>query len=266
MPWVRVSTGISLYFELVGSGPPLLLMDGLGGHWVWFKNVGPLSQRFRVIALDIRGVGNSDKPRGPYRVEQMAQEVLEVIDALAAAPAFILGNSLGGFIAQELALSRPWAVSKLVLMGSSVGGRQALPPAPWVLEPPPPGLPETEQFRLRLPTVLSLQYLLTHPLEVAELVRREAAAPTPPHARLALLLAGAAWRGSYGRTQWLRAPVLVTGGDLDQVSPVANAISLAAQIPGARLVLFPGSDHLCNIEQTEAFDAVVAEFLLAPHR
>ena len=263
MPRVRVSTGVTLAYSEQGHGPPLVLIDGFGGRWVWFKNVGPLSRAFRVIALDIRGVGDSDAPPGPYSVPVMARELAEVILALHAAPANLAAMSVGGYVAQELALDRPDLVRKLVLHGTNLGNGWQVPPTTLLaVTQPLPGLPLDQAFRLRLPGVLSPGYIQTHPLEVEELVALVTRSPTTNVGRVGLLQAGALWPGSYGRIQSLRQPALVVNGGQDRLNPLLNSTLLAAAVPGHRLWVFPGAGHLCNIERTQAYNWMLTGFLM----
>jgi pimeloyl-ACP methyl ester carboxylesterase len=111
--------GIDLYYEEAGSGHPLLLIVGLGGNALdWTPHVPVLGERFRVIAFDNRRVGRSSEPRGPYSTRQMADDAVALLDHLGIDRAHVLGASLGGAIAQELALGYPERVARLMLVSS----------------------------------------------------------------------------------------------------------------------------------------------------
>jgi pimeloyl-ACP methyl ester carboxylesterase len=263
MPRITVSTGLRLFYQEAGAGPSLLLMDGLGAGWVWFKNLPALSRRFRVVALDNRGTGGSDKPPGPYSVEVMARETADVIQALGLGRTHLAGLSLGGSVAQEVALSYPDLAGSLVLIGSTPGGVLQVPTPPDVvpLLLPLPNLSPWANFRRTMMAALSPEYVASHPAEFAEIGRRALAAPTPVHARMSMGWAGATWRGIAGRSQAIVNPVLVLAGQIDRLTPVVNAYRLAGLIPHARLHLFPGSGHLVEIEQAERFNQIVMGFL-----
>ena len=112
----------------MGKGVPLLLIHGLGyARWGWEPVVEPLARSFDVILFDNRGIGESDAPEGPYTTAQMADDAVQVLDEAGVERAHVVGTSLGGMVAQELALGRPERVEKLVLACTTPGGPQAFP-------------------------------------------------------------------------------------------------------------------------------------------
>src|SRR5919202_538016 len=105
-------------YDVYGNGPPLLLVSGLGfGRWGWFKQVPTLSRHFRTITFDIRGEQGL-----AHGVADLCAEVVALLDHLGVEKTHVLGTSLGGFVAQELALERPDLVDRLVLVCTSYGG------------------------------------------------------------------------------------------------------------------------------------------------
>ena len=134
MPKIE-SNGIEIYYEIHGSGQPLLLITGLGyGLWYWQKLAAELSDHFQVIVFDNRGAGKSSQPEGPYSVPMMAADTAGLMDALELKGVAVLGHSLGGFIAQELVVSRPDLVGKLILASTNHGGMKVIPITPEALE------------------------------------------------------------------------------------------------------------------------------------
>jgi pimeloyl-ACP methyl ester carboxylesterase len=128
MPTVHVN-GVKLYYETYGQGEALLLIAGIGyGTWLWAKQIPELSKYFSVIAFDNRGVGRSDKPDIEYTISLLASDAYELLRALNVERAHILGISLGGFIAQQLALDHPEIVNKLILCSTSFGGPNMILP------------------------------------------------------------------------------------------------------------------------------------------
>ncbi|MGB4804689.1 MAG: alpha/beta hydrolase, partial [Anaerolineae bacterium] len=112
MPQIAAN-GITLHYESAGQGQPLLLITGVGyGAWFWHKLTPDLSHHFQVITFDNRGVGQSSRVYGPYSTALLAADAAGLLDALGIESAYVVGHSLGGFIAQELALARPALVSK----------------------------------------------------------------------------------------------------------------------------------------------------------
>src|SRR5437868_6273715 len=122
MPYA-VNAGIHLYWEEYGSGPPVLLIMGLSfTHEMWFRVLPSLASQYRVIVFDNRGMGRSDVPRGPYSIPQMARDARAILQAAGISSAHVVGASMGGMIAQELALCFPDSVRRLVLACTTHGG------------------------------------------------------------------------------------------------------------------------------------------------
>src|SRR5581483_9541420 len=142
---------VRIAWEARGSGEPLLLIQGLGyARWGWEPVVEPLARRFRVLVFDNRGIGESDAPPGPYSAAAMAGDALQVLDEAGADSAHVVGASLGGMIAQELALAAPERVRRLVLACTAAGGSSEAPmPAETVeLLARAPSLPPERSLRL----------------------------------------------------------------------------------------------------------------------
>ena len=130
MPKVYAN-GINIAYEINGTGHPLVIIAGVGyGKWFWHKIVPGLATHFQVITFDNRGAGESDKPDGPYTVAQMGADTAGLLDALNITRAYVMGHSLGGYIAQELIVTRPDLVGKLILASTNFGGNQVIPITP----------------------------------------------------------------------------------------------------------------------------------------
>jgi len=115
MPMANVN-GININYSVWGQGDPLIVIMGLGSAKIrWGFQLGPFRKYYRTITFDNRGVGKSDKPTGPYTIKMMADDVIGLMDHLGIEKAHILGGSMGGMIAQELAINHPERVNKLVL-------------------------------------------------------------------------------------------------------------------------------------------------------
>jgi pimeloyl-ACP methyl ester carboxylesterase len=241
-------------WERHGDGPPLLLIHGLGyARWGWEPVVEPLARSFDVILFDNRGIGESDAPPGPYTASELAADALQVLDEAGVERTNLVGTSLGGMVAQELALVAPERVDKVVLACTTPGGEGAFP------------LPErTVELMTRGATLREFVENALAPdpdPEIVEriLVHREATAQ-PLEAWSAQAAAGAAF-DAFDRIDRIAAPTLVLHGTEDGVVDPRNSTLLAQRIPDARVQLFPGAGHLFFWEQPDLFVDVVTEFL-----
>ncbi len=249
---------MKIEWEERGQGMPLLLIQGLGyGRWGWDPIVPGLAEQYRVLLFDNRGIGGSDKPEGPYTARQMAGDALQVLDEAGVGRAHVLGASLGGMIAQELAALEPERVDKLVLACTTPGGPDA-PPLPAVT------LKLFAEAATLAPEVALRRFVenalgADAPEElVDEIFRRRLENPPDPAGWQAQAAAGTTFPGIEGT---LAAPTLVLQGTQDNVVDPRNADLLAARIPGSRVELFPGTGHLFFWEQPEQVVRVVTEFL-----
>ncbi|MBA3841266.1 MAG: alpha/beta fold hydrolase [Actinobacteria bacterium] len=241
-----------------GAGETVLLIQGLGyGAWGWDPVVPGLAERFRVLSFDNRGIGDSDKPAGPYTARMMADDALQVLDEAGVERAHVVGASLGGMIAQELAVAAPERVEKLVLACTTPGGAAGVP------------MPEVtirlfQEAATLAPEVALRRFvqnaLGTEPAEslVDELFALRVANPPDPEGWQAQAAAGTTFPGVDGA---IEAPTLVLQGTSDNVVAAGNAEVLAARIPGARIELFEGAGHLFFWEQPDAFVRIVTEFV-----
>src|SRR5918992_4724797 len=164
-----LTRGISIEYDVHGDGPPLILIGGLGfGRWSWFKQVPALSNHFRTIAFDVRGEQSLS-----YGVADLSAEVVTLLDHLGIEKAHVLGTSLGGFVAQELALERPDLVDKLVLVCTSYGRGGPGTMSPWALADMIglPSLSVERAVRRGLETATSEAYRAKHPEEFERIVR-----------------------------------------------------------------------------------------------
>ena len=257
MPTLR-SNGIDLYYETAGQGEPLLLLHGLGSRSEdWQLQVPAFAQRYRVVAADMRGHGRTSKPPGPYSVPMMAADVLGLLDGLGLAAAHVVGLSMGGMIAFQMAVDQPERVRSLVIVNSGpelvartfgerlrVWQRLALarlfPPARTAQFLGPRLFPKAEQAELR-------EMFIAH------------WAQNDPRAYRAAMRALIGW-SVLDRVGTLRCPTLIISGDRDY-TPASYKERYTALIPDARLVVIEDSGHATPIDQAERFNACVLEFL-----
>ena len=256
--------GAELYWESTGAGAPVLLVMGLGMNATgWWRTVPVLAESLRVIAFDNRGAGRSDKPEGPYSVTQMADDAMAVLDAAGEPEAHVYGISLGGMIAQQIALRHPERVRSLVLGATTPGGQRAVPLAPDVVafflrrrE-----MPAYEAAWASVPYSYGEETRLRGGQRIAEDVERRLRYPIEP-VGYAGQLEAAMHHDTSERLGELSKPTLVVHGDADRIVPTGNGRILAESIPGARLELLPGAGHLYPTDAPGA-DRAVLDFLSA---
>jgi 3-oxoadipate enol-lactonase len=249
---------VNIRWEERGEGAPLLLIQGLGyGRWSWEPVVPGLAERYRVLWFDNRGIGDSDTPEGPYSAALMAGDALQVLDEAGVERAHVLGASLGGMIAQEVAARAAERVDKLVLCCTTPGGAETVP------------MPEvTVRLFAEAPALapeVALRRFVVNALGadppdelVEELVRRRVANPPDPAGWQAQAAAGLGFQGVDGT---IEAPTLLLTGTDDNVVDPRNADVLAARLRGSRVERFEGAGHLFFWEQPDAFVRIVTEFL-----
>lgn len=264
MPKVEVN-GIHVNYEIQGVGEPVVLIGGLGADtFLWFRQVPVLSEHFRVIVFDNRGAGESDKPDEPYSIPMLADDTAGLMEALDIDRAHVIGASLGGLIAQELALSYPSIVDRLVLVCTTFGGRGGVRPSLSSMLRILPALwrtgnPEVD-IRRSFGVFTSKRWREAHADIVDRYVAWRVAHPQP---RYAFRRQRGALKGftTADRVANIAAPTLIVQGDSDRVVPVANAHLLAERIPNTRLVVLEDSGHACCIDHAEAFNKAVTDFL-----
>jgi pimeloyl-ACP methyl ester carboxylesterase len=252
------NAGVRIAYESFGDGPALLLIQGIGyARWSWDPIVPTLAERFRILSFDNRGIGESDVPPPPYSARELADDGLAVLDDAGVDRAHVLGASLGGMAAQELAAAFPERVDKLVLACTTPGGASAVPmPAQTValMQEAAALAPEVAMRRF-------VENALAPDAGVAlvdDLYQRRIANPPDPIGWQGQAAAGLGFDGS---ALEVAAPTLILHGTEDAVVDPGNAALLAERIPGARVELFSGCGHLFFWEQPERSARTVAEFL-----
>lgn len=246
--------------------PRLVLIQGVGfDAAAWAPVVRRLRRRFRLVVLDNRGVGDSDAVDGWYTVSTMVADVVAVLDAAKIASAHILGVSLGGMVAQELAIRHPDRVDRLVLVSTTSGWPFTYPmPAPSArLLSVAPMLPRATARRRQLRTMMSRQSIVARPPLLEQMSTYLSTRPHPPHSKRQQMLAGATYVGGLRQLR-IRAETLVLHGSADTIADPRNGKVLARQIPTAELVMFPDAGHLLFWEQPDPFCRAVTEFLRRP--
>lgn len=262
---------INIDYEVHGEGEPLVLIMGYGSNSrAWFLNVPAFSKEYRVVVFDNRGTGLTDKPDIPYTMEMMADDTIGLLDSIGIDVAHILGVSMGGFIAQNIALRYPERIISLILACTQCGSTQQIAPDPEVLAylsdfERMQRLTVEERARQLLSHIVSQQFIDNNPDIVKQFVVKRADYPTPPHG-LTRQWEAIAGHATYDRLPEIKAPTLVIAGDADKLLPVENSRILADRIPNAELVLLENMGHGFFIEAADEVHKTVIDFLKRHHR
>lgn len=266
MPF-STAAGLSLYYEIVGDGPALCLINGYrlsGAAWPP-AFIARLCTRCCVISFDNRGTGRSAKPDDGYEFGHMAKDVVGLLNDLRLRQVNLFGFSMGGAIAQEVALRYPGRINRLVLFGTFCGGVWAEPASLsvfrrlWVTENQSP----EDAARQAWPVTYSPDYLAANAEAVEQQLRREMEHPTP------VLVAQRQMEAlrkfdRYWDLPRIAAPTLVATGTHDVLVKPRNATILASRIPGARLELLADLGHRAVWEAPEEIADLVSDFLCGP--
>jgi pimeloyl-ACP methyl ester carboxylesterase len=254
--------GTRLYWESHGTGEPFLLVMGLSFTLdMWYRIIPLLEPKYRLIVFDNRGVGRSDVPPGPYSIGNMAEDAMAVLDAAGVRePALLLGASMGGMIAQEMALRYQDRFRALVLACTTC---DPLYRGAWPKWQHSPGFLHWLRLKgeARERALVRLLYSDTTPLEKIEEDIRVRATRQPPVRVVLNQLAGILAWSSYRRLPGLTIPTLVAHGEHDHILPPSNGRMVAAQIPNAEFALLQDAGHMIITDQPETAVEILERFL-----
>jgi 3-oxoadipate enol-lactonase len=263
MPYARATDGIRLHYEVLGraSATPVLMIQGLGADkHGWDMQRFPMALQYRVIALDNRGAGRSDKPFGTYSLEQMADDAIAVLDAVGVEKAHIVGASMGGAITQIIGLKYPERVMSLTLACTACRnhpwrrellngwataateqgvGAMTREAARWVIGP--------RSFRRLLPAFGWLGPLAMGRTSHAFVAQVKAILDVDDSIADQLSL--------------VTAPTLVLVGNQDILTPRGDSEEIADRMPNSELVVISGAAHGFMVEHASTFNRVLLEFL-----
>jgi pimeloyl-ACP methyl ester carboxylesterase len=226
-------------------------------HEMWYRTLPGLGG-YRAILFDNRGMGRSEAPRGPYSIRQMARDANAVLTAAGAGSADVLGASMGGMIAQELALLYPKRVRRLILACTSYSGLFARWPdfrcGRWLV-----GSKASREKQER--SLTNLLYADTTPAAHIEEDMRVRRGCICPRKGFFNQFAGILTWNAYFRLPRIAAPTLVLHGDQDHLIPTQNGMTVANRIPGARFQLIRNAGHILTTDQPEACRDALLSFL-----
>jgi pimeloyl-ACP methyl ester carboxylesterase len=254
--------GLDIFYAESGSGPPVLWLQGLGAeHRAWSAQLARFGTEYRCIAPDSRDVGRSSRAAAPYTLADIAADAADLLRRLDAAPAHVVGLSLGGAVAQHLALDYPEAVRSLCLVSSfarqSARQRELLVAWREIY-----ARVDLVTFYRQANVWLFSEQFFERPRNAENVLRYVAAGPflQEPEA-FARQVDAALAHDTTGRLHTLRVPVLVVSGENDILAPPHLARELAAAIPGAQLEILPGAAHSLNLERQIEFNRLLHAFL-----
>ena len=260
MPQVAIADG-EIHYEITGDGHPLILVSGLSGVGrYWQPQIAEFSARFKVVSYDQRGTGASDHQQREFSIDQMARELLALMDALKIERAHIVGLSTGGAIGQTLAIEYPERVARLVLCSTWTHCD------PWFRR-----LFEARRrmYELCGPELHTMfhplflyppDYVNAHDAEITDEQQRAPAKSAPVEASIGRIdaLLGFDRRAGHAR---IKAPTLIIAGANDYITPTYYADALARAIPQSRLVVFDGGGHSLSKTRAADFNRAVLDFL-----
>lgn len=266
MPKAKVNE-ININYKVEGSGEPLVMImgfSGRGGDWMFQKRA--FKKYYRVITFDNRGVGKTDKPSGPYTIKMMADDTIGLMDYLAIDRAHILGISMGGMIAQELAINHPDRVKKLVLGCTYTNGKIARDEITSVSPALRKVIESADTSGAGIRNTLSTILLCT--FNRNKWLWRMIS----PLLSWILIIRGGT-KGFMGQYEAIRthdtldklhvieAPTLVITGTADRLIPPGSSDVIANRIPNAKLVKVENGSHAFSFEMRSRFNQEVLDFL-----
>jgi len=253
---------IHLNYELSGKedAPVVVLSHSLASSMImWNPQLEALENNFRVLRYDMRGHGQSDAPQGPYSLEMLARDVIALIDNLGIGSMHFVGLSIGGMIGQSLALTYPDRLTSVTLCDTS----SILPDEAKtafqdrIVAARKDGM--SGQIDATMERWFTPGFLKSDRPEVTMI--RDQIVATPPAGYIGC--SEAICQLNYlDRLPEITLPTLIMVGEQDPGTPVAASIAIQERIAGSQLVILPSAQHLSNIEQAEAFNKALLEFLL----
>jgi pimeloyl-ACP methyl ester carboxylesterase len=268
IPFEKVPVGdVDIAYKMFGNGDPILLISGSGNVMdVWPSYMlQELASNHTVIIYDHRGVGNTTSGSKPIVIRQLANDTAGLLNALKIQRADVLGFSMGSFVAQQLALTHPEKVNRLILYGASCGGEEGIPQSTMVSKILSDFVHnDTQDMETFLSVTFPLEWIRAHPDYLESI-------PEPTETILSSTLVkqfdevknwlSRNWSGVCGQLSKISEPVLVITGTEDVAVPAANSLILAQKIPGAWLVQVRGAGHGLMYQYPQQFTNIVEAFL-----
>jgi pimeloyl-ACP methyl ester carboxylesterase len=241
----------------------ILLLTGLGSKRLgWARQLDVFGREYRTIAMDHRDTGDSDEATADYTVADLADDAAALLNALGIAHAHVVGISLGGFTALQFALHHADVLDKLVLVATSAGGSVHVPASQETLAllAPTPGEEAGERAIRVYSQIMAAEFVAAHSAEMERIGETARYRPQSAAAYMRQLRASLS-HDVADALQRITAPTLVIHGGADPLIPTPNGAYLAAHIPGARAIIYPGVGHIPIVERADEFNRDVLAFL-----
>jgi pimeloyl-ACP methyl ester carboxylesterase len=251
-----------LFYELAGAGETVLLIRGLGSTCNGFKaQVEGLAPHFRVVSFDNRCVGRSDQPQEPFTIADMADDTAALLDSLDIESAHVFGVSLGGMVAQEIALRHPARVRRLALACTHAGPRTATRSPEWAVRVfnESRDMPRADALKHSIPLLFARTTIDERPELIAETLA-VMANNNQPKSSYVLQLGAVMQHDTVDRLPQITHPTLVLTGTEDTLVDPDNSRLIAGLIPGARLIAFEETGHVFFTEKSAEVNRAIIDF------
>jgi pimeloyl-ACP methyl ester carboxylesterase len=266
MPLLDVG-GANIYYEVQGQGDPLVMLQGYGHHSMHWGGLPRefLKLQYQLILIDNRGAGRSDQRDEPLTIQQMADDVCKVLDAVSLKKASVFGVSMGGMIAQEFALNHGDRLINLILGCTTPGGPNAIPPEPDGMKllfdfDYLKSLGPEQRTKYVFGFFCSEEFISENPDALKQYHEVTIQYPTPTFMfrRQAEAIAGFS---SWDRLENIKSPTMIIAGTSDHIVPFKNSELLEQHIPGAELTLLQGKRHGFFIEAADSTRIFINGFM-----
>ena len=260
---IAKTKNVNIYYEIIGQGEPLVLIRGISSNVDhWYEQVPVLSKKYQLLVFDNRAIARSSDPGGSFSTRDMAADTVGLMEAVGIKKAHVLGYSMGGMIAQEIALAYPEKVNGLILVATDCGISLRIKAKPEFsrLFSEMIRLGTNEAKKAAAGCLFAKQTLDTRP----DIIQRytEVSLRFPASQKtLGRQWAAITQHDACNRLAKISSPTLVITGSEDELIPPQNAKVMAQRIPVAQMISIDGGGHLFLIEQPEAFNEAVIGFL-----
>lgn len=262
-----MSSKFAGHFDVVGQGPPVLCIAGFGSsNWIFQRLIAPLRGGFQFVLPDNRGMGRSPLASQPYQLDDLAADALDLMDDLGYRRFAVLGMSMGGFVAQLLALNAPERLGPLALLCTTSGGKDFKQLFPAMTEEQVRaiyGLDPLARAQAALGSEICPYLRTKYPDVYDYVVGVRAQQPENADQVMFQFLAVSAFMEKTLNLERIQCPTLILSGDCDLLVPLLNAELLQKRIGNSSLAVIDETDHLFFLEKRDEVAAILKNFLAA---